>query len=430
MISRYSRDTFLNIWSEENKFNKWLDVELAACEAHVKLGNITRKECDVIKQKAAFDVDRIQEIESEIHHDVIAFLTCLSENIGPESRLVHLGLTSSDVVDTAFSLLIREAGQHLVDNIDKLNHAIQSQAFLHKHTLIMGRTHGVHAEPTTFGLKLTIWYEEMVRNKSRLQDALDGINVGKISGAVGNYAHMPPELESYVCSELNLEPAKASTQILQRDRHAHFMTTLAIIAGTLEKMATEIRALQKTEFNEVLEPFSKKQKGSSAMPHKKNPIVCERITGLSRVIRGYALTAMENQSLWHERDISHSSAERVIFPDATIALDYMFGKMIHVMEHMQVNEDQMKVNIARSYHVFFSQQLLLKMVEKGMSREEAYRIVQRNAHEAFDQKVLFENKIKEDPILSKMFSTDEFHQLFSFDKYTQHADTIFNRVYT
>ncbi len=429
MIQRYSRADFSKIWSEENKFQKWLEVELAACEAHVKLGNISREQCDTIKAKASFNVDRILEIESEIHHDVIAFLTCLAENIGPESRLVHLGLTSSDVVDTAFSLLIREAGEKLLLDIETLQTAIKNQAFKHKNTLIMGRTHGVHAEPTTLGLKLTIWYEEMNRNKQRLLNALNTINVGKISGAVGNYAHMPPELEAYVCEELKLEPAKASTQILQRDRHADFMTTLAVIGGTLEKMATEIRAMQKTEFNEVLEPFSKKQKGSSAMPHKKNPIICERVTGLSRSLRGYALAALENQNLWHERDISHSSAERIIFPDATISLDYMFGKMTHVIENMQVNENQMKENIARSFHVFFSQQLLLKMVEKGMLREEAYRIVQRNAHEAFDERILFEEKIKQDPQLTEMFTADEFKQLFSFDKYTRHADTIFNRVY-
>ena len=293
----------------------------------------------------------------------------------------------------------------------------------------MGRTHGVHAEPTTLGLKLTIWYEEMKRNKARLIKALDTTNVGKISGAVGNYAHMPPKLEALVCDELQLNIAPVSTQVLQRDRHAEFITTLSIIGGTLEKMAVEIRGLQKTEFNEILEPFSKKQKGSSAMPHKKNPIICERVTGLARVLRGYAVTAMENQALWHERDISHSSTERIIFPDATVSLDYMFGLMTKVIDGMTVNEEQMKQNIAKSYNVFFSQQLLLQMVQKGMLREDAYRIVQRNAHAAFDEQILFDDKIKNEPQIKDLFTDEELSELFSFSPYTKHADEIFDRVY-
>lgn len=429
MIKRYSREKIAKIWELENKFNKWLDVEIAACEAHVKLGNIPAEDVEIIKEKASFSVDRILEIESEIHHDVIAFLTCLAENIGPSSRFVHLGLTSSDVVDTAFTLLIQESGKILLDDIDVFMTALKNKAIEHKFTLTMGRTHGVHAEPTTIGLKITIWYEEMKRNKQRLENALNHINVGKISGAVGNYAHMPPELESLVCEKLGLKPSPASTQILQRDRHAEFITTIAIIGGTLEKIATEIRGLQKTEFNEILEPFSKKQKGSSAMPHKKNPIICERITGLSRTLRGYALTAMENQNLWHERDISHSSSERIIFPDATINLDYMFGLATKVIDGMVVNKDQLELNIKRSYNVFFSQQLLLKMVEKGMLREEAYRIVQRNAHAAFDNKELFDDRIKKDERVTKILSTDELNQLFNFDRYTGHVETIFERVY-
>ncbi|RAP33814.1 adenylosuccinate lyase [Candidatus Marinamargulisbacteria bacterium SCGC AG-410-N11] len=429
MISRYSTPKMKQIWTLENKFNKWLDVELAACKAHVKLGNIPQSDYDIIVDKAAFSVDRINEIESEIHHDVIAFLTNIAENVGESSRFVHLGLTSSDVVDTAFSLLIKESGDILLETIDILLSTLKTQAYNYKTTLIMGRTHGVHAEPTTFGLKLTIWYEELKRNKERLISAIESINVGKLSGAVGNYAHMPPSLEKLVCDELGLKTSSSSNQILQRDRHAHFVTTLAIIAGTLEKMATEIRGLQKTEFNEITEPFSKKQKGSSAMPHKKNPIICERISGLARTIRGYALTALENQNLWHERDISHSSTERIIFPDATVGLDYMMIKMIDVIKNMVINEDQMKENIERSYKVFFSQQLLLKMIEKGMSREKAYRIVQRNAHDAFNNKVPFESKIEKDPDILSMFNQQDLDSIFSYDCYIQHVDFIYKRVF-
>lgn len=429
MITRYSLEIMSSIWSDQTKFQKWLDVELAACLAHVKLKNISQEDFETIQKKASFNVDRIKEIESEIHHDVIAFLTNLAENIGPESRLVHMGLTSSDVVDTAFSLQIKDAGNQLLLNIDELIKELKEKAHTYKTTLQMGRTHGVHAEPLTFGLKLTVWVAEMKRNKKRLEAAIDTLNVGKISGAVGNYAHMPPELEAYVCDELGLRAADASTQTLQRDRHAQFMTTLSIIGGTLEKMASEIRALQKTEFNEVLEPFSKKQKGSSAMPHKKNPIICERITGLSRILRGYALSALENQALWHERDISHSSTERVIFPDATIALDYMFSLMIKVIKGMVVNEEQMKENIDRSFHIFFSQQLLLKLVQNGVLRETAYRWVQKNAHDAFDEKVNFKEKVTQDQNILNHITETEINDIFSFDKYTQNIDTIYNKVY-
>lgn len=418
-----------DVWEPTNKFQKWLDVELAACKAHVKLGNIPEASYKTICEKANFNVERIDEIESDIHHDVIAFLTCVAEYIGEDSRYVHLGLTSSDVVDTAFSLLIQDAGTILLKDMDTLQSSLKTQAEKYKYTLTMGRTHGVHAEPTTLGLKLTIWYEEMTRNKGRLEAALLATNVGKVSGAVGNYAHMPPKLESLVCSELNLTPSPASTQVLQRDRHAEFMNVVAIIAGTLEKMAVEIRGLQKTEFNEVTEPFSSNQKGSSAMPHKRNPIICERVTGMARVMRGYALTAMENQALWHERDISHSSTERIVFPDATIGLDYMFGLMTKVIDGMTVNEDQMQRNIEKSYNVFFSQKLLLRMVEKGMLREDAYRIVQKNAHAAFDEHVMFNDKIREDETITTMFTENELADIFSFDPYTRHVDEIFARVY-
>jgi adenylosuccinate lyase len=429
MIQRYSREKMNDIWGAQNKFQKWLEVEIAACKAHVILGNIPKEDCEQIEKKAKFNVNRISEIESEIHHDVIAFLTNLAENIGDSSRFVHLGLTSSDVVDTAFSLLVKDAGKILLEDIDQFMTALKEQAEKYKYTLTMGRTHGVHAEPTTFGLKIAVWYEEMKRNRDRLLRALENINIGLVSGAVGNYAHMPPKLESLVCEELGLAPSPVSTQILQRDRHAEFMTTVAIIGGTLEKVATEIRALQKTEFNEVLEPFSKKQKGSSAMPHKKNPIICERVTGLARVLRGYALTAMENQNLWHERDISHSSTERVIFPDATIALDYMFGLITKVIQGMVVNEDQMKENISRSYNIFYSQQLLLKLIEKGMLREDAYRVVQKNAMESFKNREMFDDKIRNDDFIKQKVTEKELDELFSLEKYSNNADFIFKRVF-
>lgn len=430
MIDRYARKEMRAIWELENKFQKWLDIELAACDAHVELGHLNAADVKEIKEKAAFDVKRIAEIESEVHHDVIAFLTSVAEFVGPNSRFVHLGLTSSDVVDTGFSLQIKDAGNLLLKEIDNLLDALKNMAQTHQHTLLMGRTHGVHAEPTTLGLKLTVWYEELQRNKQRLKDAIAICNVGKISGAVGNYAHMPPKLEELVCSALGLGIASISTQTLQRDRHAQFMTTLAIIGGSLEKMAVEIRALQKTECNELQEPFSSKQKGSSAMPHKRNPIISERVTGLSRVIRGYAVAALENQALWHERDISHSSTERVIFPDATLALDYMLSLMTKVISGLVVNSDQMKENIAKSNHVFFSQKILLKLVDKGMSRENAYRLVQKNAHAAFDEKIDFEIKVKADTDITTLLTPAELKQCFSFEQYTQHVPCIFDRIYS
>jgi adenylosuccinate lyase len=418
-----------SVWSPETKFQKWLDVEIAACRAHAERGTIPWEDFNSIVEKAKFDVKRIDEIEAEVHHDVIAFLTSVAEFVGPSSRYVHLGLTSSDVVDTAFSLLIQDAGTCLLNALDVFCEALKAKAFDHRRTPIMGRTHGVHAEPTTLGLKFSVYYAEMQRNRHRLVEALKDTRVGKLSGAVGNFAHMPPAVEARVCELLGLEAAPISTQILQRDRHAHFISTLAIIGGTLDRLATEIRALQKTEFNELIEPFSDKQKGSSAMPHKKNPILCERVSGLARTLRGYAVTALENQNLWHERDISHSSAERIIFPDATINLDYMFGIMTRVINGLTVNEASMQQNIARSFHVFYSQQVLLRLVESGMLREEAYRVVQRNAHQAFADGVLFDEKIKSDPQITDKLSPETLANIFSLDCYMAHVDDIFNRVY-
>ncbi|MEK9656899.1 MAG: adenylosuccinate lyase [bacterium] len=429
MIERYSRKKMKDLWSLENKFQKWLDIEIAACEAHETLGNITKESLKTIKDKAKFDVPGILKIEAEIHHDVIAFLTNVASYIGPDSRFVHLGLTSSDVVDTAFALLIREAGELIQKEINVLIDLLKTQAYAYKETLMMGRTHGVHAEPMTLGLKLAVWAAELKRHQTRLTQALEDLRVGKVSGAVGNYAHMPPSLEKLVCEKLTLSIASVSTQILQRDRHAAFINCLAMIGGTLEKMAVEIRLLQKTECNEIMEPFSKLQKGSSAMPHKRNPITCERITGLARVLRGYAVSAMENQALWHERDISHSSAERIIFPDACIGLDYMLSLMQKVIKGMQVNEKEMQRNIDQSYHVFFSQKLLLELINKGMLREDAYRLVQRNAHKAFDEKVLFETLIQNEDAINNLLSKEELANIFSFKNYCTHNDQILERVF-
>lgn len=417
------------MWSAQNKFQKWLDIEIAACWAHASMGNIPQSAYETIKAKATFQVNRIEEIEAEIQHDVIAFLTNVAEHVGEESRFVHLGLTSTDVVDTALSLVIQDAGKILIDGINGTLDSLKKLAHTHKTTMMMGRTHGVHAEPTSFGLKVTVWYAEMQRNLKRLEMALADLKVGKISGAVGNYAHLSPEIERLVCEKLGLEASPISTQILQRDRHAAFISAIAITGGTLEKISTEIRALQKTEFNEVQEPFSSSQKGSSAMPHKRNPIICERITGLSRVLRGYALTAFENQNLWHERDISHSGAERVILPDACGFLDYMMALMQKTLNGLVVNSDQMAKNILASRNVFYSQQLLLVLVNKGMSREEAYRLVQKNALAAFDTNVLFDEMIRRDEQITSLVSDIEISEIFSLKKYQSNIDLIYERVY-
>ena len=430
MIDRYTRHEMKIIWSDERKFTHWLAIELAACDAHVAAGRLKAADVAVIKEKAKFSVARIKDIESEIHHDVIAFLTNLAENIGPESRFVHLGLTSTDIVDTAFCMQIQEAGKQLQLGLRQLLDSIKTQAHTHKYTLQMGRTHGVHAEPLTFGLKLTVWYSELQRNQARLTQALDQLAVGKLSGAVGNYANIDPQIEAFVCEKLGLTPAAAATQTLQRDRHAQFISVLAIIAGTLEKMATEFRALQKTEFSEVYEPFDRDQKGSSAMPHKKNPILSERVTGLSRIMRGYAAAALENQALWHERDISHSSAERVLFPDATTALDYMIHLMIRVVSDMVVDKTRMQHNIDQSQHIFYSQPLLLVLVESGLTREIAYRLVQKQAMRAYDTQTPFKTCVLSDATIMAHVSPAALEAVFSTDRYTQNINTIYERVYS
>ncbi|NOY78895.1 MAG: adenylosuccinate lyase [Calditrichaeota bacterium] len=428
MILRYTRPEMGRIWTEENKFRKWLDVEIAVCEAQAELGRIPKEAVQTIRTRAAFEVDRIQEIEREVNHDVIAFLTNVAEHVGPDSRFIHLGMTSSDVLDTANGLLLKEAGNLLLDDLQKLRTVLARRAVEFKDTPCIGRTHGVHAEPITFGLKLALWYEETNRNIHRLKEAVRSVSVGKISGAVGTYAHLDPRVEELVCQKLGLEPAPVSNQIIQRDRYAQFLSTLAIIASSLEKFATEIRALQKTEVLEVEEYFSKGQKGSSAMPHKRNPITCERIAGMARVLRGNALAGFENITLWHERDISHSSVERIILPDSTIGLDYMLDKMVYVIEKLQVYPDQMLKNLNLTRGIIFSQPLLLELAEKGLSREDAYRMVQQRAREAWAENREFREVVLNDPEIRRYLSTAEIETIFDLKNNLRNVGYIFKRI--
>lgn len=428
MIERYTLPEMGQVWTDEHRLELWKKIEIAACEGWAQLGRIPEEAVQVIREKAAFSWERVQEIELTTHHDVLAFLTNMAENIGDEAKYVHLGLTSSDVLDTALSLQMVEATDILLGKMDKLEAALAKRALEHKDTLMMGRTHGIHAEPITMGLKFALWYEEIKRQRKRLVFARDEIRVGKISGAVGTFANVEPEVEEWVCKSLGLNPAPISTQVLQRDRHAFYMTTLAGIAATLDKMATEIRNLQRTDVHEVEEPFAKGQKGSSAMPHKKNPITAERICGLARVIRGNAQTALENVALWHERDISHSSAERVILPDSTIALDYMLQKMTALIEGLRVFPDQMLANVEKVVGLIFSQRVMLALVEKGMSRETAYAWVQRNALQAWETKEPFKNLVSNDPEIEQYLTEEEIADLFDYSYHTKHVDTIFKRV--
>jgi len=428
MIERYTRPEMGRIWSEENKFQKWLDVELAVCEVLAQKGQIPRDAWEVIRKKARFDVRRIQEIEKITNHDVNAFLDNLAENVGPESRWIHFGMTSSDVLDTALALQIQEAGRLLLRDLDELAAVLARRAKEFKYTPQIGRTHGVHAEPITFGLKLALWYAEVLRHRDRLHEALENLRVGKISGAVGTFANIEPEVEERVCEKLGLKPAPISNQIIQRDRHAHFLTVLALIGSSLEKFATEIRALQKTEVLEVEEYFARGQKGSSAMPHKRNPILCERISGMARILRGNALAAMENITLWHERDISHSSVERVIFPDSCIALDYMLVKMKGLIENLQVYPENMMKNLEKTRGLIYSQPLLLLLAQKGMTRQNAYRLVQSLAMESWHSGKEFYQLVKESAQVRKILSDEEIDACFDLNRHLRHVDTIFARV--
>ncbi len=430
MIPRYTNDKMGSLWTDKSRYDAWLKVEIAACQAMAELGIIPVEAAQVIAQKAAFDVARIEEIEKETKHDVIAFLTCVGESVGPESRYIHKGMTSSDMLDTAFAWLLKQAGEILLQDIDDLADAIRQRAMEHKHTVMIGRSHGIHAEPITFGLKLAVWYDEMIRNKKRLEDAVKVISVGKISGAVGTFANTPPEVEALVCKKLGLTPAPASTQVVQRDRHAQFFTTLAICAATVEKIAIEIRHLQRTEVLEAEEFFSKGQKGSSAMPHKRNPISSENLCGLARIIRSNALAALENVALWHERDISHSSVERVIGPDSTILLDYALVRLTKVIKNLVVYPKNMLKNLELTRGLIFSQQVLLALAEAGASREEAYRLVQNNAMAVWqDSSKDFKELLLQDEQIGSYLEKAAIEQIFDLDYHIKFVDTIFARVF-
>ncbi|WP_050181947.1 adenylosuccinate lyase [Domibacillus robiginosus] len=428
MIERYTRPEMGSIWTEENKFKAWLEVEILACEAWSELGEIPKEDVQKLRSNASFDIDRINEIELETRHDVVAFTRAVSETLGEERKWVHYGLTSTDVVDTALSYLLKQANDILRKDIENFIDILRDKAIEHKHTVMMGRTHGVHAEPTTFGLKMALWYEEMKRNLERFNDAADGVQYGKISGAVGTYANIDPFVEQYVCEKLGTKPAPVSTQTLQRDRHAHYMATLALVAASIEKFATEIRGLQKSETREVEEAFAKGQKGSSAMPHKRNPIGSENMVGLARVIRGHMVTAYENVSLWHERDISHSSAERVILPDATIALNYMLNRFGNIVKNLTVFPENMKRNMDRTLGLIYSQRILLALIDKGMAREAAYDTVQPRAMEAWDKQVQFRSLVEADETITSKLTPEEIADCFDYNYHIKHVDTIFDRI--
>jgi len=432
VIPRYSPKEISNIWTDKARLERWLKVELAAVEARVKLGEVPKSDFDVIRKKAKFDVERVLEIEETTKHDVIAFLTNVAENVGKESRHIHQGMTSSDVLDTALAMQMRDAGKIILHDIEKLLKVLAKRANEFKYTLQIGRTHGVHAEPITFGLKLALWYEEMLRNYKRMKRAVKIVSVGKISGAVGTYQHLVPEVEEFVCKKLGLKPASISTQILQRDRHAEYVNALAIIASSIEKFSVECRHLQRTEVLETEEYFSAGQKGSSAMPHKRNPITFERLSGLSRLIRGNAIAAMENIPLWHERDISHSSVERVIMPDSTIAACYVIRKFTDAISQLIVYPDNMEANFNASYGLTSSQSVLLKLTEKGLTREVSYQLVQRNAMKCWKEKTPLKNLVLQDKDIRQVLSEEEIKKIFSPEEILKgikkNVDYIFKRI--
>ncbi len=429
MIERYSRKEMSELWEPGNKFKKWLDVEIAACEAWARLGEIPKKALSNIKSRADFDIKRIDEIEKTVKHDVISFLTSVAEFVGPDSRYIHRGLTSSDILDTSLALLLRDAADFIVVDIKGLMEVIKARAFEHKDTVMIGRSHGIHAEPITFGLKMALWYEEMRRNLARMERAREIISYGKLSGAVGTFANVPPSVEEYVCKKLGLKPAPVSTQIIQRDRHAEYFTTLAIIATSIEKFAVEIRHLQRTEVLEAEEPFTAGQKGSSAMPHKRNPVLSENLTGLARVVRGYANAALENIPLWHERDISHSSVERVIVPDATILVDFMLVRATGLIRDLVVYPENMQENLNKLKGLIFSQAVLIALTEKGVTREDAYQIVQRNAMKVWREKKDFKGLLLKDKEVIARLSKKEIEACFDISRHLKNVDYIFKRVF-
>jgi len=428
MIKRYSPAEISAVWSEENKFRIWLDVEIAAMEAQAELGRVPADAVAEVKSKAKFDVERIDEIERTVKHDVIAFLTNVSENVGPAARFVHLGMTSSDVLDTASAIQLKQAGEILMRHLDELRKIIAGLSLKYKDSAEIGRTHGIHAEPVTFGLKTAVWYDELGRDLYRLNRAIEEISVAKISGAVGTYSHISPEVEKHVAARFGLQPSIASTQVIQRDRHAQYMTVLAVIAGTLEKMALEVRHLQRTEVLEAEEHFTKGQKGSSAMPHKRNPVNAERVCGIARLIRSYAMSALENQALWHERDISHSSVERVIFPDATLGLDFMILESQKLFKNYVVYPEKMQKNLQITHGLFFSEDVLLKLIEKGMTREQAYSLVQRNAMHCWESGEDFLTALSNDHDIAEKITREELAKVFDLNALLRNVDYIYESL--
>lgn len=428
MIARYSLPGMQAIWEQENRFRQMMEVEICVSEAMAELGYIPEESAKNIRDKADFDMERIAEIEEVVKHDVIAFLTAVGENVGEDSKYIHMGMTSSDVLDTALSLQMREGCDILIAKMKELRAVLADLARKHKLTIMTGRTHGVHAEPVTFGLKMALYVMEMDRAVQRMEHARENISVGMISGAVGTYANIDPRVEEIVCTRLGLKPEPVSTQIIQRDRHAEMLTTIAVVGGTLEKMATEVRNLQRTDILEVEESFTKGQKGSSAMPHKKNPIISERIAGLSRVLRGNATAALEDQALWHERDLTHSSVERIIIPDSFLLLDYMLHLSLRVFKNIVVHEDNMRHNLDRTLGLLFSQRVMLRLIDKGMSREKAYEWVQRNALYAWQTKTDFEYLVSEDEDIARFLNKEEIDDIFDYDYHLKHIDYVYKRI--
>lgn len=428
MITRYTRPEMAKIWSDENRYRCWLEVEILACEAWAELGDIPKEDVQKIRDNASFSVKRILEIEEETRHDVVAFTRAVSETLGEERKWVHYGLTSTDVVDTAYGYQLKQANDILRKDLRRFLEIIQQKALEHKYTVCMGRTHGVHAEPTTFGLKLALWYSEMKRNIERFERAAQGVEAGKISGAVGTFANIPTSVEAYVCGQLQIRPQEISTQILSRDLHADYISTIALIATSIEKFATEIRGLQKSETREVEEFFAKGQKGSSAMPHKRNPIGSENMTGLSRVIRGHMVTAYENVNLWHERDISHSSAERIIIPDSTILLNYMLNRFGNIVKNLTVFPDRMLKNMDATFGLIYSQRVLLKLIDKGLSREKAYDLVQPCTALSWDEQRSFREIIEKHEEIMSHLTTEELNDAFDYHYHIRQVDEIFHRV--
>lgn len=429
MIPRYSRERMEKIWSPENRYQKWLDVEISACEAMVKLGQVPAGALATIKEKAEINVVRIEEIEKVTKHDVIAFLTSVTEKVGEDGRFLHMGMTSSDILDTSYAVLLKEAAEILLADIDELLVVLKKKAHEYKNTLMIGRSHGIHAEPITFGLKMALWYKEMQRNRKRLVNAKETVCTGKISGAVGTFSFIDPFVEEYVCNKLGLKAAEVSSQIVQRDRHAEFFTALAIIASSLDKFAQEIRLLQRTEVREAEEYFSQGQKGSSAMPHKRNPVLSENLSGLARLVRSYAVAALEDVALWHERDISHSSVERVIGPDATIVLDFMLGRFTGMIDKLVVYPEKMLANLHMTHGVVFSQMVLLTLIEKGITREDAYAIVQRNAMQSWLEGLEFRDLLGKDEKVARYLKEEDLASIFNVNNFLKNLDYIFTRVF-